>query len=110
MNTEEYETLLVALAATAMFDGQKLFDLKTVHGFPLDFALDKIINQKKRVVCWPQFIKAARKNNWWDFQTYEVICHAMADAEIPKDIQEGFKQGFQRYVLAHPHPKLKENT
>ena len=92
---------------TLVFDGALLFELKATHGFPLDFALDKIINDKKMVVSWVNFIDVARQNKWWDFQTYEVICHAMVDAMLPRNMHEEIKHRFQVYVLKFPHPMLK---
>lgn len=90
-----------------IFSGDKLFEMKATHGFPLEMALDRIINGKKLVVNWAEFIESARQNDWWDFQTYEVICHAMEDADISKDVQQQIKLGFQKYVLTHEHPRMK---
>jgi hypothetical protein len=89
-----------------MFRGDVLFELKATHGFPLDFALDRIINDECMAVDWPAFIDAARKNKWWDFQIYETLCHAMVDAMLPRDMQDAIRTRFQRYVLAYPHPEL----
>ena len=89
-----------------LFPGALLFDLKATHGLPLDFALDQIIVQKGCAVDWVGFIEAARCNDWWDFQTYEFLCHGMADAQLPGEMQQGIRQGFQRYVLSCPHPKM----
>jgi hypothetical protein len=89
-----------------IFDGKTLFKMKSEKGFPLDFALDRIINQEKKSVDWVSFIETARDNEWWDFQTYEVICHAMEDAGISAALQEGIRQRFKLYVLANPHPKM----
>lgn len=94
---------------TAIFRGDVLFEMKATHGFPLDFALDRIINEKGFVVDWVAFIEAARRNKWWDFQTYEVICHAMEDAMLPKDMQAAIRERFQLYVLAYPHPMMTPN-
>ena len=91
-----------------MFPGDVLFELKATTGFPLDFALDKIINERGMAVDWPAFIEAARKNKRWDYQTYDDICHAMIDAMLPKEMQEAIKLRFQRYVLQYPHPDMKD--
>lgn len=93
-----------------MFRGDVLFDLKCTHGFPLDFALDRIINDEGMAVDWVAFIEAARKNNWWDYQTYEVICHAMEDASIPREMQAEILLRFRLYVMANEHPKMKNNA
>lgn len=90
----------------AMFRGDVLFELKTTHGFPLDFALDRIINDAGMAVDWVAFIEAARRNKWWDFQTYEVMTHAMEDAQIPAATAAAIRQRFQRYVLANQHPAM----
>lgn len=91
-----------------MFRGDVLFELKATHGLPLDFALDSIINDRGMAVNWPEFIETARRNEWWDFQTYDVLLHAMEDAQVPKDIYNDIKRGFQRYVMMYPHPKMKD--
>lgn len=93
-----------------MFRGDVLFDLKCTHGFPLDFALDRIINEKGMAVDWVAFIEAARRNNWWDYQTYEALCHAMEDAALPRELQAAIRLRFQRYVMANEHPKMKANA
>lgn len=93
-----------------MFRGDILFDLKCTHGFPLDFALDRIINDEGMAVDWVAFIEAARKNNWWDYQTYEVICHAMEDASIPREMQAEILLRFKLYVMAKVHPKMSPNA
>ena len=89
-----------------LFPGDLLFDLKATHGLPLEFALDKIIVQEGCAVDWVGFIEAARRNDWWDFRTYETVCHGMADAQLSEDMQQGIRHGFQRYVLSCPHPKM----
>lgn len=93
-----------------MFRGDVLFDLKCTHGFPLDFALDRIINDEGMAVDWVAFIEAARKNNWWDYQTYDVLCHAMEDAAVPREMQAEIRLRFQRYVMANEHPKMTNNA
>lgn len=32
------------------------------------------INEYGFMIDWPEFIEAARRNKWWDFQTYDVKC------------------------------------
>ena len=93
-----------------VFSGEKLFELKTTHGLPLDFVLARVMNELGMRVSWVDFIEAARKNGWWDFQTYDVMCHALVDAGIPRDTIEEIKKRFQLYVLKHPHQMMKENT
>lgn len=80
-----------------MFCGRTLFEMKATHGLPLDFALDRIINEEGFVVDWVAFIDAARRNKWWDFQTYEVICHAMEDSMLPKCMQSAIKERIRLY-------------
>jgi alanyl-tRNA synthetase len=89
-----------------LVDGAWLFNLKTTHGLPLDMALDKIINEHGYAVDWVGFIQEARRNGWWDIQTYETLTHAMQDAELPRRMQVEIAQRFQEYVLKHPHPKV----
>lgn len=93
--------------AGKIFDGKLLFELKTVKGFPLELALDKIINEHHKAVDWPAFIDTARTNKWWDFQIYEVVCHAMEDAGLSRDMQVEIKSRFRLYMLANPHPAMQ---
>lgn len=93
-----------------MFRGDVLFEMKATHGFPLDFALDKIINEAGLAVDWVSFIEAARSNKRWDFQTYEDICHAMEDATLPKEMQAAIRHRFRLYVMKHPHPAVENRA
>lgn len=86
-----------------VFSGRTLFELKASHGFPLDFALVKLAGEGL-AVDWPEYIEAARSNGRWDFQTYREVCDAIAEAQLPAGVQAAIREGFQRYVLAHPMP------
>lgn len=87
-----------------IFPGDKLFDLKAAHGMPLDFALDRIINEGGFAVDWVGFVDTARLNGWWDFQTYKSICSSMEDAMLPRTTQAGIKERLRLYILSKPHP------
>jgi alanyl-tRNA synthetase len=89
-----------------LFSGEALFELKATYGFPLDFALDRIINDYHLAVDWVAFIKCARKNEWWDFQTLKVIEEALQDASLPSGMAEAIITRFKLYVMKHPHPKM----
>lgn len=91
---------------TPLFRGDVLFHLKATHGFPLDFALDRLINERGIAVEWPGFIEAARDGGWWDFQTFEVIEHAMQDAGIEREYRAAVLERFKAYVLQRPHPRM----
>jgi alanyl-tRNA synthetase len=86
-----------------VFNGAKLFELKATHGFPLDFALDRIINEKGMPISWVDFIEAARKNKWWDFQTIEVITHALEDAQVAS--KEEIINRAKLYMMKSPQEK-----
>lgn len=87
---------------SALFSGKKLFDLKASHGFPLDFAIDRIINQCSMAVNWAEFIETARSNKWYDFQTFEAISHGLVDADVPLEYRDTILQLFKAYVLKNP--------
>lgn len=91
-----------------IFPGDDLFKLKATHGLPLDFALDKIINEFGMAVSWVEFIEEARRCGWWDFQTFDEIDHSMADAMIPREMQTAIKQRFRMYVVTNKHPSMPE--
>lgn len=59
------------------------------------------------VIDWVGFIETARKNSWWDFQTYKLLVHALADAQIAPDKQKGSLDRFKLYVLKNPHPRMR---
>ena len=82
--------------------GKRVFQLKASHGLPLDFALDRIINQGGHAVAWVGFVEEARSNGWWDFQTFKVIEEGMEDAQLPRDMQQAIKGRLKVYMLAHP--------
>lgn len=87
-----------------LFPGATLFAMKATHGLPLDFALDRIINDAGMAVDWGGFIDAARENGWWDFQTIEAMGHALSDALLPRDVQREIVARAKLYMLANPHP------
>ena len=97
---------MMTIDGKPLFDGAELFALKDTHGFPLDFALDKIINQSGMAVDWPAFIEAARRNGWWDFQTLDVMQAGFLDAGLPRGMGVDIEIRFKRYVLRYPHPKM----
>jgi alanyl-tRNA synthetase len=100
----------VEMQSMMMFQGSKVFRLKDTHGVPLDFTLDKIVNQLGGTVEWPSFIEAARSAGWRDFMTYEALCHGMQDADLPLLMQEAIQERFKLYVLTNPHPKTREQS
>ena len=85
-----------------LVSGARVFQLKATHGLPLDFTLDRIINQGGHAVAWVGFVEEARKNGWWDFQTFQVIEEGMEDAQLPRDMQQAIKDRLKVYMLAHP--------
>lgn len=93
-------------AGKTMFDGAQLFELKATYGFPLDFAIEKIFSAGWAIE-WAGFIEAARRNKRWDYQTYEELQHALADAEVDKDVAKAIIDRFKVYVIANPHPVLQ---
>lgn len=90
----------------ALFPGARLFAMKDSRGFPLEFALDRIINDEGMVVEWPGFIDAARAAGWWDFQTIEVMTHALQDAGVDRAMADGIVQRAQLYMLSVAHPAM----
>ena len=91
------------------FDGAALFELKATHGFPLDFAIDRI-TEAGVGIDWNGFVEAARMNGWWDFQTYEVVSHALEDAGLPPMDRDSVRGNLRRFILACPHPQIRQAT
>ena len=82
--------------------GEAVFKLKATHGLPLDFALDRIVNEGGHAIAWVGFVEEARRNGWWDFQTLQVIEEGMEDAQLPRDMQKAIKDRLKVYMLANP--------
>lgn len=85
-----------------MFRGDVLFELKCTHGLSIEMALDRIINECGMAVDWVAFIEAARRNGWWDFQTYNVIKHGMEDAGLPREMMASILERTKLYMVANP--------
>lgn len=92
-----------------MFPGHLLFELKATHGFPLDFALDKIYSAGM-VVEWPSFIETARRNGRWDYQTIVDLEHALVDAGLGRETTKQILDRFKIYVVKYPHPALQDKA
>lgn len=92
----------------ALFSGARLFALKDSRGFPLEIALDRIINDEGMTVEWSGFIEAARANGWWDFQTYEVMQHALQDAGVDRAQVEQILARARLYIMVNTHPAMTE--
>ena len=84
-----------------LFDGWKLFDLKAQHGLPLDFAVAAIAD-RGFVVEWPSFIRRARENGWFDFQTIKVISQAVSDAYMDRKYAEQVVSRAKLFMLKEP--------
>lgn len=82
-----------------IFSGSSLFLLKSTYGFPMEIAIDKIINEHKCDVSWADFIEEARKNKWYDYQIYGCIVHALEDAGVDRDYQSEVKTRLQSYII-----------
>ena len=83
------------------FEGRKLFDLKAQHGLPLDFALSVIVD-RGLVVEWPSFIRRARENGWYDFQTIKAISAAVVDAYMDRERAEQVITAAKLFMLKEP--------
>ena len=90
------------------FPGDKLFQLKATHGMPLENALDILINQHSMKIDWVGFVDEARKNEWWDFQTLDVVENALSESTVARDIAVNVVIGIKRYMLQQPHPAMEQ--
>lgn len=85
-----------------VFCGHELFRLKAEVGFPLDFALDRIINDERMAVDWVGFVEAARAGGWFDFQTLPTIEHALSDAGVKRAVAAGIVVRVKAHMMAVP--------
>ena len=98
----EKEIINITESGNKVFPGNVLFNFKATNGFPLDLAIHRIIAEAGLAIGWVDFIEAARSNKWYDFQTYEVVSHALEDAMLPKDYIEEVKKRFKLYISKNP--------
>ena len=88
------------------FDGRRLFDLRVVHGLPLDMAIDRIVTDSRMLVDWECFVIRARECGWWDFPTYKVMKHALEDSGVCRDYAKSVIEWFKRFVVTNEHPAM----
>lgn len=88
--------------ATAVYPGNKLFQLKATHGLPLDITVDRIINTEGLSIEWPSFVEEARRNERWDFQTVEDIEVALTDADVDRKTQAQIIKRVKNYMQQNP--------
>lgn len=93
-----------------MWAGRDLYIMKATRGFPLDMAIDEILNlsgAQIHFIEWPSYIEAARRDGRWDFQTYADLSNALEDCQgYSKEQKAEILQLFKAYVLKYPHPKM----
>jgi alanyl-tRNA synthetase len=86
-------------------EGRFLFKLKDTHGFPLEMAIDITLG-RGLLIRWISFIECARDNLWWDFQTIQVVEHALQDAGCDRTYVSNVIDRFKIYSYTIPHPEL----
>lgn len=74
----------VAQGFSKVFCGARLFQLRATHGLPLGDALVRI-TEAGYPIDWTEFLKEARKNGWWDFQSLDAIQQAFVDADYSRE-------------------------
>lgn len=82
-------------------EGKFLFDMKAQNGLPLDFSV-AAVSDRGFIVEWPSFIRRARENGWFDFQTIKVITQAVADAYVDKKYAEQVVIRAKLFMLKEP--------
>lgn len=92
----------VTVKGVPVFCGAALFRLKAERGFPLDFAIDRIMNAEGLAIGWAGFVDEARRCGWWDFQTVEAVEHALADAAVARDVARAIVLRVKAYVMQRP--------
>ncbi|AXG66447.1 hypothetical protein JA33_042 [Dickeya phage vB_DsoM_JA33] len=85
-----------------MFSGKTVFELKATHGLPLDVSVDRIIVQNNMAIDWPEFIRTARKNLRWDFQTISDIENALMDADVDRNVAAEIVTRCKLWVMQNP--------
>jgi alanyl-tRNA synthetase len=98
----------MSLANKSPYSGAKLFQLKATHGMPLENALDILLNQHSMKVDWVGFVDEARKNEWWDFQTLDVVENALSESTVDRNTTAHIIDGIKRYMLQQPHPAMEQ--
>lgn len=87
---------------TAVFDGAKAFQMKATHGLTLDIVIDHVIVKSKLIISWDNYIKEARANKRFDYQTLQEIEVGLSDAGIDKAIVQETIQRAKLWILQNP--------
>jgi alanyl-tRNA synthetase len=88
-----------------IFPGYYLFRLKDTMGFPLEFAVDKLLTAGY-TIDWVSYIEEARKQKRWDYQTYDELMYLQRELREYRDYLHEVIQRFKVYVMKNPHPEM----
>ncbi len=76
------------------------------HGVPLEFIVSELFNSDY-TITWVDYIEAARKPGWWDFQTFEKLTMLSQELSEYRTEMKEILTRFKLYVLNFP---LKTST
>jgi len=85
-----------------IFQGKAAFELKATHGLPLDQVFHEVLVKRKLTIDWVGFLKAARSNNRWDFQTLPDIELSLSDAGVDQETIQAILQRCKLWILSNP--------
>lgn len=90
-----------------IYPGYKAFELKATHGVPFEIVFDRLLNNGV-VIDWKMFIECARRNGWWDFQTYQAVEEGLADAGVELTTAAEIMVRIRLYITTHKHPGMQD--
>jgi hypothetical protein len=80
-----------------LFKGDILLDLKTVHGFPIEFALISIF-QHGWQVDWIEFVNYARYRGFLVYQIMEMVEVSLRDAFVERNVVEKILDNIRLFI------------
>ena len=80
-----------------LFRGDILLDLKTVHGFPIEFALISIF-QRGWQVDWIEFDNYARYRGFLVYQIMEMVEVSLRDAFVERNVVEKILDNIRLFI------------
>lgn len=106
LKTLEYEgkseIIDVTVNGQLVIHGGAVFETYATHGVPLAFLIEEIIGARNQAISWNNFVIAARKNKWPDYQIWFRIKHSLNEADINQTVKDGIMNSLANWMQLNP--------
>lgn len=88
----------VTIDGQLVIHGGAIFETYATHGVPLAFLIEEIIGARNQAISWNNFVVAARKNKWPDYQIWFRIKHSLNEADIIQPVKDGIMNSLANWM------------